>query len=178
MTQGIKKIRTGYGGANRVTGPSARSRRAFTLIEVMIVIAIILALSGLVAVAVFQRRDDADIKLTRVSLNNLKSAMGLFKLDYRRYPFEEEGLAVLWDREMLDPESDENLWKTYLEAKMDTDVWGTEWGYRADSETRESGFDLWSNGPDKEEGTDDDIMLFETDEDDDFGFGSPSGGGG
>ncbi len=155
----------------------ARRRGAFTLIEVMIVIAIILALSGLVAVAVFQRRDDADIKLTRVSLNTLKSAMGMFKLDYRRFPYEEEGLAVLWDRELLDPESDENLWKIYLEEKMDKDVWGTEWGYRAESETRDTGFDLWSNGPDMEEGTDDDIMLFETDEDDDFGFGSPSGGG-
>ncbi len=152
-------------------------RRAFTLIEVMIVIAIILALSGLVAVAVFQRRDDADIKLTKVTLNNMKAAIGLFKLDYRRFPTEEEGLAVLWDKEMLDPDSDENAWKIYLEEKMETDVWGTEWGYRQESETREGWFDLWSNGPDKEEGTDDDIMLWETDEDDDFGFEPPSGGG-
>lgn len=158
-------------------GRAVAGSRAFTLIEVMIVIAIILALSGLVAVAVFQRRDDADIKLTRVSLNSLKAAMGLFKLDYRRYPNEEEGLAVLWDKELLAPDSDENLWKVYLEEKMATDIWGTEWGYREESETREDGFDLWSNGPDKDEGTEDDIMLFETDEDDDFGFGAPGGDG-
>ena len=156
--------------------PTPSRRRAFTLIEVMIVLAIIVAMGGIVAVALFQRRDQADIRLTRVSLNNIKTAIDHFRLDYRRFPTEEEGLAVLWDGEMLDPDSDESIWGAYLEEKLDKDVWGSEWGYREESELIEGTYDLWSNGPDREEGTDDDIMLRELDEEDEFGFSEPGGG--
>ena len=156
--------------------PSPTRRRAFTLIEVMIVLAIIVAMGGIVAVALFQRRDQADIRITRASLISLEAAIDHFRLDYRRFPTEEEGLAVLWDEEMLDPESDESVWTAYLKRKLDKDAWGSEWGYREESELTEGTYDLWSNGPDGEEGTDDDIMLRELDEEDEFGFSGPGGG--
>ena len=138
-----------------------RRRSAFTLIEVMIVIVIILALSGIVGVALFSRKDEATEKLARIDLNTVKSALKMFRLDYDRWPTEDEGLEVLWSAEALDPESDETKWHKYLEEPMPTDRWGNEWGYHEVSDYGdESMYDLWSNGPDAEEGTDDDITSW------------------
>ena len=86
-----------------------RVARAFSLIEIMIVLAIMLVLAGIVGFAVFGQRDKADIQATRVQLESFESAMRAFRLDYRRYPTEEEGVAVLWSRETLDPDADQAL---------------------------------------------------------------------
>jgi general secretion pathway protein G len=135
-----------------------RHAAGFTLIEVMIVIAIVLALMSLVGVALFARRDEAKVSLVKTDLGTMKQALKLFRFDYERWPTEEEGLAVLWDKTRLDPDSDEAKWKSYLEEPMPTDKWDQPWGYRAESDTDPTQYDLWSNGPDKEEGTEDDIL--------------------
>ena len=146
----------------------AAARGGFTVIEVLIVLAIILMISGLVAISLFGRRDQADIDVTKVNMNTLRSALDAFRFDMRRYPTDEEGVAVLWDREQLDPEADGTKWTQYLSKPMPNDQWGNPWGYSQESEDFESDeenasavapYDLWSNGPDGEEGTDDDIRL-------------------
>jgi general secretion pathway protein G len=147
-----------HGCARR--GLARRVRPGFTIIEVMIVIAIILALSGLVGFALLGRRDDAKLKLAEVDMNNIKSAIKVFRLDFDRVPSEEEGLAVLWSKAAIQSEEDQAKWKGYLESPLPNDRWGTPWGYRAESQTREGGYDLWSYGPDKEDGSEDDINAF------------------
>lgn len=136
-----------------------RARRGFTLIEVLIVLAIVLALSALVGIAIFGRQDEAKGKLAEIDLNSLKSALRGFRLDFDRFPTDEEGLAVLWSNETLDAEVPEGTWRKYLESPMATDRWGNAWNYRAESENGED-YDLWSNGPDGEEGTEDDIVSW------------------
>jgi general secretion pathway protein G len=133
-----------HGCARR--GLARRVRPGFTIIEVMIVIAIILALSGLVGFALLGRRDDAKLKLAEVDMNNIKSAIKVFRLDFDRVPSEEEGLAVLWSKAAIQSEEDQAKWKGYLESPLPNDRWGTPWGYRAESQTREGGYDLWSYG--------------------------------
>jgi len=167
------------GGA--VIARRSAARRAFSLIEVMIVIAIILAISGLVALTLFSRRDQAESDLGRVEFRQLESALRFFRLDYNRYPTDDEGLAVLWDKERLDPEADQNAWKGYLETPMPKDRWNNDWGYRQQSEETEdtTKYDLWSNGPDGEEGTEDDLTSWSTGTEEDETGGSlppPSGG--
>jgi len=155
-------------------------RAGFTLIEVMIVLAIVVALGGLVAVAVFQRQDQAKEQLCRNDLNTLKSALKGFRLDYGRWPTDEEGLQVLWDSESLDPDADQEKWTKYLEEALPNDRWDSEWVYVAQSDEDETIYELYSIGPDKEEGTDDDIYARQSMEDDeDFGGfeGPPSTGG-
>ncbi len=166
-------------GAARVVRRSA-ARPGFSLIEVMIVIAIILAISGLVALTLFSRRDQAESDLGRVEFRQIEQALKFFRLDFSRYPTDEEGLAVLWDKERLDPEADQNVWKGYLEAPMPKDRWGNEWGYRQQSEETEdtTKYDLWSFGADGEEGTDDDIASWKlaSESDEDGGDLPPPGG--
>ena len=177
--------RAGVGGVReRMRASMRRDRRirraAFTLIEVMIVLAIVLALAGLVGVVLFQRQDQAKVQLTKIDLNTLKKALDGFRLDYGRYPTDEEGIQVLWDKELLDAEADVDSYTEYLSEPLSTDRWGGEWGYRQESETREGKYDLWSNGPDKEEGTEDDITAWASfdEEEDGLGFGEPAGGPG
>ncbi len=137
-------------------------RRGFTLIEVLIVLAIVLALSAIVGVAVFSRQDDAKLQLAQTDMNTIKSGLRMFRFDMGRYPTEEEGIAVLWNSELLETDADveESPWKgPYLQTPIPTDRWGNEWGYRGESEYGQD-YDLWSNGPDGEEDTEDDITSW------------------
>lgn len=163
--------------------PRARRRRraGFSVIEIMIVLAIMVLLAGIVGIALFGQRDKADVQATKVQLESIESAMRAFRLDFRRYPTDEETIAVLWDSSLLDPDADVASWSGYLEKPVPADVWGNEWGYTteteefdADPDAPASGptFDLWSYGPDGEDGTDDDIHLNAgSSDEDDFGGG-------
>ncbi len=148
-----------------------RDRSGFTLIEVMIVIVIIVALGGLVSVALFSRKDQATAGLAQADVYTLKNAIKQFRLDFDRWPSEEEGLEVLWSVDALDPDADESKWSKYLEEPMPVDRWNNEWGYRDIGEHDESMFEIWSYGPDGEEDTDDDIRSWRGSDDD--GFGGP-----
>ncbi|MCB9844410.1 MAG: type II secretion system major pseudopilin GspG [Phycisphaeraceae bacterium] len=132
----------------------ARRRSGFTLIEVLIVIAIILTLTGLVGVALFQRRDEAKVDLTKTDMNTIKSAMKQFYMHFERYPTTDEGIAVLWDKTRLEDPELEDKWGGYLEKKLETDKWGHEWGYE---QMAYNAYKIWSVGPDGEEETDDDL---------------------
>lgn len=146
-----------------------QARRGFTLIEVLIAIAIVVALGAIVGVAFFQQRDNADLNITAIQVKSIESGLDMFYLDYRRYPNEEEGLAVLWDKEQLDPDADEAKWQKYLDKPLPTDPWGNEWGYRGEDPEYGEKYDLWSNGPDGEEDTEDDITAWTDTEGDEFG---------
>lgn len=137
------------------------SGRGFTLIEVMIAIAIVVALVGIVAVNVMGSRKQAKGGIAQIEMANLQQALENFNLTFDRYPTEEEGIAVLWDREALqtDDEATQTKWRRFLQKPSPNDQWGRPWNYRPESEHEED-YDLWSNGPDGEEGTADDIVSW------------------
>lgn len=147
------------------------ARGGFTLIEVLIAIAIVVALGAVVGVAFFQQRDNADLNITAIQVGSIEKGLDMFYLDYRRYPNEDEGLAVLWDKEVLDPDADETKWQKYLDEALPNDPWGNEWGYRGEDPEYGEKYDLWSNGPDGEEDTEDDIKAWSDEEGDEFGSG-------
>ena len=140
-------------------GPRRRTRRAFTLIELLIVIAILLAIGGLVVVNLIPRGEQARADLQRVQFDLIGAAMDQFRLDLNRWPTEEEGIEVLWRQDALEDEADMERWRLkYLESPVTEDKWGNELVYRNPSEELGEGYyDLVSVGPDGEEGTEDDI---------------------
>jgi general secretion pathway protein G len=136
-------------------------RGAFTLIEVMIVIAIVLALMGLVGYAVMERRDEAKRDLAKIDLNNIRQGLKLFRFDFDRYPTDEEGIKVLWDKSALSADAEAAKWHPYLEAQMPNDRWGQAWHYESAGKHGDAtSYDLWSSGPDKQDGNDDDITSW------------------
>lgn len=139
----------------------SRARRGFSLIEIMIVIAIIALLGGIVGFALFARYDEAQENVARVQMNTISDALKDFRRRFNRYPTDDEGLAVLWSSAGLENPEDEDSWSPSLEEPIAEDPWGNEWGYRQQSENgNEDTFDLWSVGKDGEEGTEDDITSW------------------
>jgi general secretion pathway protein G len=140
--------------------------RGFTLIEVMIVILIVLALGGLVAWNLMGTKEEADAGIAKIQMNSIQDALKQFRFRHNRYPTDAEGVAVLWDKEKMTEEADLKTWKKLLDKPVPKDKWGNEWGYRQVSEHGdESMYDLWSYGPDRQEGTDDDIVSWDTETD-------------
>ena len=75
---------------------------------------------------------------------------------------------------VTEDDADQEKWRKRLQKPAPKDPWGGEWGYRAESE-HDAEYDLWSNGPDKEEGTDDDIVSWIEDEEGGSSSSSSSG---
>lgn len=148
-------------------------RRAFTLIEVMIAIAIVVALIAIVGINVIGQRDTANKGQAKIQMSNIEDGLQNFYLAFNRFPTDDEGLEVLWNQQALvvETEEEEALWQRFLEKPAPVDPWRNAWGYRAESEFGLR-YDLWSNGPDGEEGTEDDITNW-TEEDEAGGFSAP-----
>jgi general secretion pathway protein G len=106
-------------------------RGGFTLIEVLIVIAILLAIGGLVVVNLLPAKDKADIDLQRVQFDLIGRAMDQFKLDMKRYPNEEEGLRALSSKNALTNEDDQVSWRgPYLQDPVVNDKWNRPLAYQ------------------------------------------------
>ncbi len=156
----------------------AAARRGFTLIEVMIVIVIVLALGGLAAYNLLGAKEDAEDKLAKIDMQTMQRALKEFRFEFGRYPTDEEGIEVLWNKEKITDEEDAKKWKKMLEKPMLTDRFGNQWGYRQKSENGdEETYDLWSYGRDKQEGTADDIVSWDKAAADGGASPAPSGGG-
>ena len=102
--------------------------RAFTLIEVMVVVAILAVLAALIVPKVMSRPDEARVVAARQDIASLLQALKLYRLDNLRYPTTEQGLATLVTRPTLAP-APQN-WKPggYLE-RLPRDPWGNPYQY-------------------------------------------------
>lgn len=134
-------------------------RRGFTILELLIVIGILLAIGSLVLVNLLGQSDKADVGLTRAQIDIFENELEKFRVEMKRWPTEEEGLAVLWSKEALASDEDKAKYgQPYLREPAPTDRWGNEWIFRAPSTIVEgANYDIVSPGPDKQEGTEDDI---------------------
>ena len=120
-------------------GRRARVHRGFTLIELLLVLAI-LAVLAVVVVPKFTGRSKQE-------------ALDFFKLDIGRYPTTEESLGAL-----VQQPSDLPEWRgPYLKRGMPKDPWQNLYVYRYPGQHNAGGYDLYSLGPDGQEGGGDDI---------------------
>jgi len=125
--------------------------RAFTLIELMLVVIIIGALVAMVMPRFTGRGEQARITAARADIqSNIATALKLYELDNGAFPATEEGLAALFNR----PSTAGNWNGPYLERKP-LDPWSREYKYKSPGEHRAADYDLYSLGKDGTESADD-----------------------
>lgn len=101
--------------------PRLNAQRGFTLIELMVVLAIIGVLAALIVPNVLGRADDARVTAARTDVGNLMQALKLYKLDNMRFPTTEQGLQALVTKPTSEPTP--TNWKPYID-KLPSDPWG------------------------------------------------------
>jgi general secretion pathway protein G len=131
---------------------------AFTLLEILVALAIIGLLAGLAisnSDRIFGQSQEA---VARIFVrDSLKTSLVRYKIDVGDYPSTAEGLAAL----VVAPVNKSERWRgPYIDApggRIPADPWGEAYRYRFPGTRNPGGYDLYSIGPDKTEGTADDI---------------------
>ena len=118
-------------------------KRAFSLMELMVVIIILGLLASFVLPSLTGKSEDAKKKLVCIQMKSISQALKIYKIDNSSYPSTEDGLELLATK------------KYFEDSKQPIDSWGGKYIYIL-SDTK---FDILSFGADKKEGGDDDIFY-------------------
>ncbi len=130
-----------------------RRRRGFTLMEVLLVLAILVVLGSMVTVGYMQIKKGADRDAAKVAIGTLEHAIDLYALAIGSCPTTQQGLEAL----RVAPSDLRNPAKwagPYLTEPLPSDPWGQPYQY--EQVTAEE-FKIWSNGPDGQQGNEDDV---------------------
>jgi general secretion pathway protein G len=132
--------------------PTRRSvvRRAFTLIELLLVMVIIAVLAAIVVPNFTKQGEKARIRAAQQGISNIKTALGKFEIENGRFPSTEEGLQALVTNPSNLPD-----WTKGLDS-LPVDPWTRPFVYRNPG-TNGADYDLLSTGPSGQEGNADNI---------------------
>jgi len=123
-------------------------KKAFSLMELMIVIIILGLLAALVMPNLIGKGEEAKQKLVCVQMKGISQALKMFKLDNGNYPETEEGLKALIKNP--DPEKYTSYSKNgyFEDGNLPKDPWNNNYIYLNNGEK----FELISLGADRKEG--------------------------
>ncbi len=133
--------------------PPRRLRRGFTLIEVLLVMAILVILAGLVTASYMGIASASKRRAATTQIAMFEEALDVYRLDIGTYPTTAQGLIAL-----IEPPADlpnPAKWQSpYLKKQIPLDPWDSPYQYELlDADTCR----IWSVGPDQQDNTADDI---------------------
>lgn len=134
------------------------NKSGFTLIEVLVVVIILGSLIAIVVPNLMDLPDRAKIQTTQVSMEQIGVALKLYRLDMGSYPKDIIDLTKV-------PVGIAGRSRPYLENdRAPADSWGSPFVYRSPGVHNPLDYDLYSIGPDKNDGTSDDIVNWKKQE--------------
>lgn len=131
-----------------------RRQRGFTLMELLVVLAILGLLMSLVGPQVLNQLGGAKTKTAGIQIKDLEQALEMYKLDVGRFPSTNEGLEALVNK----PGSAAGWNGPYLKGDVPLDPWNREYHYKYPGERGE--LDIYTygqNGTPGGEGEDQDV---------------------
>jgi general secretion pathway protein G len=135
-----------------------RRQRAFTLIELLLVLVILGILAAIVVPKFSGRTEQARATAAVSQIATFGTALDAFEVDNGYYPKGKNGL-----NDLAQQPRDATNWKgPYLKSEIPMDPWGHAYIYECPGKHNPSGYDLSSLGPDGRAGTDDDITNWQT----------------
>lgn len=130
---------------NRKIAMAHRREHGYTLVELLVVLAILGLLAAIATPQVIKYLNNARIGTTKTEIESISSALDLYKLDVGRYPTTQEGLQAL----VTAPPGVTTWNGPYLKKAANlVDPWNHPFHYRAPGEHGE--FDLYSDGSDSD----------------------------
>ncbi len=129
--------------------PKTAKDDGFTLLELLVVLAILGLLTAITAPQVLKHLATAKTEVARIQVQTLSSALDIYRLQTGHYPGEDEGLMAL-----VEKPAGESAWDGPYVRRKDAlqDPWGRIYLYRVPG--RHGPFDLYSLGADNREGGD------------------------
>lgn len=128
----------------------SRAVRGFTLVELLIVVAILGLLAALVAPRYFGQLSKSEVGVARAQIQNFAQALDAYRLDNGAYPSTEQGLRALFAKP-----ADAPKWRgPYLQKEPPADPWGHPYVYRVLNNGAD--YELKSLGRDRRPGGDGD----------------------
>jgi general secretion pathway protein G len=118
----------------------------FTLLELLVVVAIIGLLAGYVAPRYFGQVGKSEVSVAKAQMDALEKSLDQYRLDTGRYPSNELGLNALVQR----PPNEPKWGGPYLRKAVPADPWGKPYIYKIPGEKGD--YDLLSFGKDGQPG--------------------------
>lgn len=130
-----------------------KKQSGFTLIEIMVVLAILAGLVAMVAPNIIGEAGAARVKTAKAEMANISQALDIYKLDNFTYPSTSQGLEALVSKPSGSPEPKNYKAGGYMK-KLPIDPWGNPYLYFSKS----GKYEIVSFGADGEEGGEDDAQ--------------------
>ena len=131
-----------------------QERRAFTLVELLLVLVILGTLAAIVLPKFSGVSQRGRVTAAETQISTFKTALDAFEVDMGYYPKGRNGLGDL----IQQPREAPNWHGPYLQSDaVPKDPWGNDYVYECPGRHNPSFYDVSSAGPDGRLGTDDDI---------------------
>jgi general secretion pathway protein G len=131
-----------------------QEQRAFTLVELLLVLVILATLAAIVLPRFSGVSQRGRVTAAATQISTFKTALDAYEVDMGYYPKGRNGLV-----DLIQPPRDAANWHgPYLQSDVvPKDPWGNDYLYECPGKHNPSFYDISSAGPDGKFGTDDDI---------------------